>query len=312
MSYFYRVYGLNVKSEILIPELTILEEDKRDKIDVNICYKMMDADIRLMMLQGKKANYENKKMWFHIDNLATYCITNGNKIDIQLCENPDHQLVKVYILGSVLGMVLLQKNIVAIHGGGVVINDKGYVFTGDKGAGKSTLTTALRQCGYGFIADDVCSIKQGEINKIYPGFGYQKLCDDTMIKLGYTPNDYEPFRSDFNIKYIVPALDDFVNYEVPFEGIFELTVSDVESVEIKEITGIEKIQSLIKNIFRIEMLHYSGGINSLYFKKCADIAKSIKYYKLTRPKDVFSVNEQIEVIENIIYKDEIDKLEKLG
>lgn len=210
-------------------------------------------------------------------------------------------------------MVLLQNNIVAIHGGGIVINDKGCIFTGDKGARKSTLTTALRQRGYNFVVDDDCSIKQGEINKIYPGFGYQKLCDDTMIKLGYNPDEYEPFRSDFNIiKYIVPALDAFVDYEVPLEAVFELTVSDVKNLEIKEITSIEKRQRLIKNVFIIEMLHYSGGIGSEYFKKCADIAKSIKYYKLTRHKDVFSVNEQIEAIKNMIYKDKNIKLIKLG
>ena len=225
---------------------------------------------------------------------------NGDTVDIELCENPDMQILKVYILGSVLGMVLLQRNMVAIHGGGIVINNKGCVFTGDKGAGKSTLTTALRQRGYSFVADDVCSIKQGEVNKIYPGFGYQKLCDDTMIKLGYNLEDYKAFRSDFNIKYIVQALDSFVACEVPFEAVFELTVGDVDKVEIKEFTGIDKIQSLIKNIFRIEILQYSGGIPSTYFKKCADIAKSIKYYKITRPKDVFSVDEQIKTIENTI------------
>ena len=117
----------------------------------------------------------------------------------------------------------------------------------------------------------------------------------------------------FNIKYIVPALDAFVDYEVPFEGVFELSVSeDIENVEIEEITGIEKIQRLIKNIFRIEVTDYSGGIQPIYFKKCADIAKSIKYYKITRPKDVFSVNEQIEIIENTIYGDKEIELDKLG
>jgi hypothetical protein len=116
---------------------------------------------------------------------------------IEPYENADNQLIKVYILGSVLGMVLLQNDMVALHGGGIVIDDKGYVFTGDKGAGKSTITTALRQRGYKFVADDVCSIKQGETNKIYPGFGYQKLCDDTMVKLGYNPDDYELFDDIF-------------------------------------------------------------------------------------------------------------------
>ena len=76
--------------------------------------------------------------------------------------------------------------------------------------------------------------------------------------------------------------------------------------------GIEKIQRLIKNIFRIEVTNYYGGVEPIYFKKCADIAKSIKYYKLTRPKDIFSVNEQIKIIEDTIYRDREIELDKLG
>ena len=310
MSYFYRVYGLNVKSEILIPELTVLEEDKRNNIDVNICYKPMDSDIKMkMMFEGKKANYEKQKMWFHIDNLATYCITNGNEVAIELCENPDHQLVKVYILGSVLGMVLLQKNILAIHGGSIVMNNNGYIFTGDKGAGKSTLTTALRQRGYGFVSDDVATIKSGKDSMIYPGFGYQKLCEDTMVKLGYNTEEFEPFRSDFNIKYIVPALDSFIDKEVPCKAIFELVESDVENVEIEEVLGKPKLDNIVKNIFRIEMLMYSGGMPPEYFAKCLGFAKNIKYYKILRPKGKFTVDKQIELIEGIVFEKADDKLQ---
>lgn len=312
VEYCYKVYGLNIKSEMIIPELTILEDSERDNIDVKIVYKEMHEDISKLIEKGINAHYKKQRMWFHIKGVASYCICNGNEITIDICENSDPQLVKVYILGSVLGMILLQRNIVAIHGGSIVIDDKGCIFTGDKGAGKSTLTTALRQRGYKFVSDDVAAIKMNKVNMINPGFGYQKLCEDTMEKLGYDTSKYEPFRSDMNIKYIVPALDSFVKEEVPFKAVFELTVGEVDSVKIEEITGIEKIQNFMKNIFRIEMLHYSGGISTEYFKKCVEIAKEIKYYKIIRPKDKFTVDEQIAIIENIVYEDTINQIEKLG
>lgn len=312
MSYYYNVYGINVKSEILIPELTELDISKREDIDVIIKYNEMNSKIKEEINNGEVAGYKNDDMWIYIKNVATYHIYNGNTVNVEPCENADNKMINIYIIGSVLGMILIQRNTVAIHGGGIVINNKGYVLTGHKGAGKSTLTTALRKKGYTFIADDVCSIKNGIVNKISPGFGYQKLCEDAMLKLEYDVSKYKQFRSDSILKYIVPAHDKFIDYEVDFAGIFEICVDDVDEVKIEEIKGTKKIDSLISNIFRIEMIYYAGGINPVYFKKCVDIAKSIKYYKLTRPKDVFSVNEQIEVIENIIYKDEIDNLEKLG
>lgn len=300
MIYFYKVYGLNVESELLVPELSPLDKSEQNNIDVKISFGSMPRDIKELINRGIKANYQKQRMWFHIKDIASYCISNGNEITIELCEITDPQIVKVYILGSVLGMVLLQRDIVAIHGGSIVINGKGCIFTGDKGAGKSTLTTALRKKGYDFVSDDVASIKIDKTNMIYPGFGYQKLCEDAMIKLGYNPSEFEPFRSDMNIKYIVPALDSFVDSEVQLEALFELEVGDVERVGLVEIKGNEKLQKLMKNIFRVEIIPYVGGMTSIYLKKCIDIAKSIKCYKIIRPKDMFTVDEQVKLVEELV------------
>lgn len=302
MTYFYKVYGLNIESEILVPELSELDKSERNNIDVSISYGEMPADIKELISLGRVANYQSQRMWFHIKDVASYCIENGSKITIELCEITDPQIVKVYILGSVLGMILLQRNIVAIHGGAIVIDGKGCIFTGDKGAGKSTLTTALRQKGYDFVSDDVGAIQTGDTNMIHPGFGYQKLCEDAMVKLGYNPGDFVPFRSDMNMKYIVPALDSFVDREVPFEALFELEVGDVNEVEIVEVKGNEKLQKLMKNIFRVEIIPYMGGMSPVYLKKCIEIAKGIKCYKIVRPKDMFTVDEQIRLIECMIRK----------
>lgn len=310
--YYYKVYGLNVESEILVPELTTLENNIENNIDVKIHYKPMTDDIKLKVDEGKKAFYNGKEVWFHIDNVGTYLIQNGDTVTIDLCENPDLNILKVYILGSVLGIILLQRNIVAIHGGSIVINNKGCIFTGDKGAGKSTLTTALRQRGYDFVSDDVGAIELNDIPMINPGFGYQKLCEDAMTKLGYDSSKYTPFRSDMNIKYIVPALDNFVSEKVPFNALFEIEQGDTQTVEVVEVTGNEKLQKIIKNVFRIEVLMYSGGVPGDYFKKCIEIAKHIKFYKITRPKNQFTVNEQIDIIENLIYQKHGTIVEKLG
>ena len=200
-----------------------------------------------------------------------------------------------------MGMILLQQNRVAIHGGGIVVDGKGCIFTGQKGAGKSTITTVLRKKGYKFIADDVCSINMGDVNTISPGFGYQKLCEDAMGKLGYNIDDYEPFRGDLDVnKYIVPAFDEFTKEEVPLEAIFELSVGDVEKVEIEEVLGASKINKILENIFRIEILKFAGGIDPSYFKKCLNIAKNTRLYKITRPKNVFSVEDQIHFVKDVI------------
>lgn len=298
--FYYRVYGLNIESEICIPEFTKIENPQEVSIDTKIYYKDASKEIKEAIENGQQTNFTYNDMWFNVENVAIYRVYDEDKIEVDVYEDADPYMVNMYILGTVLGLVLLQKNMVAIHGGAVLINNKGCVFTGDKGAGKSTLTTALRKKGYGFIADDVASINLDEEAKIHPGFGYQKLCEDTMEKLGYNPIDFVPFDAGEHTKYIVPALDKFIDYEVNFKALFEITVDDIDDVKIEELSGSKKLDNIIKNIFNVAVLGNAGGIPPIIFKKCIDLARYIKCYKIVRPRDKFTVDDQINLIEEAL------------
>ena len=292
----YYVYGLNIKSEVKIEEFENLPLISEKDI-VRITYSQMDDYIKNRIEEGKKIELLKNKIWFHIDNIATYCITNGNNIEIEVCENADMQLMKVYVMCSCLGFIMLQRDMVAIHGGVIEMDNKAVIFTGDRGAGKSTLTTALREKGYKFISDDVASIKIDKVPFVMPGFPYQKLCESAMNNFGYDKEDYTSFMSDKEVKYIVPAKDQFVYEEKELTSMVKLTVGDVDEVTIEELTGSEKLNNIIENIYRGEYLKYLGGMNPQYFKKCIDIAKNIRFFKITRPANKFTVDEQIELIE---------------
>ena len=71
------------------------------------------------------------------------------------------------------------------------------------------------------------------------------------------------------------------------------------------------MNKLIENVFRIEMLRYAGGIEPVYFKQCLDIAKSTKMYRITRPKEVFSVEEQIRLIREVLLLNEEEDFDKI-
>lgn len=292
----YIVYGLNIKSEIEIEEFDKLEEIIEENI-VNITYGKISKQIKDEIYKGSRIQFLKNKIWFHIDKVATYCISNGNKIEVEVYENADMQLMKIYVMCSCLGFIMLQREMVAIHGGVIEMNNNAIIFTGDRGAGKSTLTTALREKGYRFISDDVSAIKFDCAPYVMPGFPYQKLCKSAMDKFQYNKEKYTSFISDKEVKYIVPAKEEFLNEERELVAIVKLTVGDVEEVTIQELRGSEKLNGIIDNIYRGEYIKSLGGIQPKYFKKCLEIAKNISFYVITRPKDKFTVHEQIELIE---------------
>ena len=130
----YKVYGLNIKSEIKIDEFENLNAIPEDEI-VTISYSVMDDEIKKSVSEGRKIQLQKEKIWFHIDNIATYCIKNGNKVEVEVCENANMQLMKIYIMCSCLGFIMLQRDMVAIHGGVFDMVNNAVIFTGDRGAG---------------------------------------------------------------------------------------------------------------------------------------------------------------------------------
>lgn len=295
--YYYTVYGLNIKSDIEINEFLVCENRY---YDINFIIGNMPEEIIKLSKGGARSYYSKNKIWFHIDNIASYYVENGDTVIVEPCENADMTLIKIYLMCSCLGFIMIQRENLAIHGGTVALNSNGIIITGDRGAGKSTLTSALRLKGYKFISDDVAAIKINEIASINPGFPYQKLCEDAMESLGYDKLKYSSFSSDDKIKYMVPSHKDFINYSIPLKAIFELVAGDIGKVEIEEIIGGEKLSKIIKNIYRIEYIDRMGGITPKIFKQCIEIAKYIKFYKITRPRDGFTVNDQIELIEEVL------------
>ena len=294
----YLVYGLKVLSDIECKELVVLDRLEENQYDVLIEVDKVSDEIHEKIQEGHCSSFTNESMWFHIDGIATYWIQKGNRVCIELCESADIPMAKQYLLGSCLGMIMLQRNMIAIHGGTIVFDGKGIIFTGDRGAGKSTITSALRLKGYPFVADDVSSVDVGQPHFIHPGFPQQKLCQDAMHHLGYQLDNYQTLMSDTQIKYLIPIRESFVYNKVPLQGMVELKVNDqIEEIQVELLKGQEKFMTIYKNIYRIEMKQFAG-VNPEYFKKCVEIARDIPVYRIHRPKDVMTVDAQIAWLEN--------------
>lgn len=306
--YLYRVYGLKVESEIEMKELLELSNDKKDECIIKLSYGLVSEKIKSEISLGKVIELTRDSIWFYIKDVATYWIKNGDEVIVEACEGADLHMIKTYLMCSCLGFIMIQREMVAIHGGTVVIGDKAVILTGNRGAGKSTLTTALRLKGYKFISDDVAatSLDNGPI--IRPGFPYQKLCEDAMDNMNINKNECTSFMGDRKIKYLVPAHNSFLDSDIRLAGICELTVGDVDKVEVVELNGKEKLTALIRNIYRGEYLGELGGMTPKYFKQCIYIAKNIKLYRITRPKNQFTVDKQMEVIERAFINNDANRL----
>jgi len=293
----YKAYGLNIKSEIEFTELIV--NYSKEQYDAEICYGIISEDIKDLIDKGCNIRAKKNNVWFNVKGVAIFNIFDGNKIIVEPYENSKLNDIKAFVLGSCVGFLLYQRNIVAIHGGAVEVNNKAIIIVGESGSGKSTLTTALRLNGHGFIADDISTIKIENVPMVNPGYPGQRLCDDGMTRFGYDKSKYTRVDLANKDKYVVSVRESFIGNPIEMNALYEIAVGDVESVQIKAMLGKEKINLVLRNIYLLRRVRHLG-LDSSYFKQCIELAKKIPMYRITRPKVGFTVNEQIALIDKKI------------
>lgn len=295
-NYFYKIYDLIVKSEFKIDELISIDET--ENFDVKIKYGKVPEKLIKDINEYKWYSIEKDYSVLKIKDVGNYYIKEGKEIIVEPYESAEYHYIKTYILGSAFGLLLKQRNQIAIHGGTVKIGDKAVILTGNTGAGKSTLTNAFRHNGYKFLCDDVSPLSVKDNIKVMPAYPQQKLCKDAMDSMGYNTENFKRIDEGRD-KYAIPVHESFIKEPLNLGGICELEIHDGNDVEIEEVKGKDKIISVIRNIYRIELFRETH-LDKEYFKSCLNIAMKIPIYKVKRPRIGFTVNNQIELIEKVL------------
>lgn len=299
--FYYRVYGLIIESEIILSELIEINKVENNnigmKVDVSIKQCEMPETIKNNIGNGMISDFNINECWFVIKDIGIYRMVNGNEMFVEnICDN--FMEIKAFLLGSAFGCILIQRNLVAIHGSTILVKDKGVILTGHTGAGKSTLTAAFRAKGYKFLADDISVTQMAPNNKIMVNSAYpqQKLCRDAAIKLGLDVNKYK-FIDEERDKFAIPSKESFIDSTKELHSICEIFIShqDNNQVVMEEILGMKKVERIICNIYRSSIAK-TIGIKGIYFRNIIKMAEQIKYYEIIRPRNLFTMDEQMNLI----------------
>ncbi|WNR43777.1 hypothetical protein [Paenibacillus roseipurpureus] len=146
----YKAFGLNVSSEISLPELTTA--DNKNQCDVTIEIGDLSGLWSMLAVPNESYVIRGNLVMFEVPNTAVYAMENGSKITIQPQADCDEDELRLYLLGTCMGAIMMQRKVLPLHGSAVVVNGKAYAFVGESGAGKSTLSwVKLRYTGYAVL-----------------------------------------------------------------------------------------------------------------------------------------------------------------
>lgn len=291
----YKIYGMIIASEVLLPEAYKINKE----IEADIYIKK--GPVPKIAAEKKKEGYVNSIFklewyWFFIEKVGDFFIECGKSITVTPLEGAREKSIRALILGPALAGIMVQRKMIALHGGAVVKNQKAYVLCGESGAGKSTLVTAFRKDGAKFLADDTVVIKnQKNCIMAYPAYPQQKLCEDAACNYGY--NTEQLFLLDEERKkYAIPLLEEFCEEAVPLAVICIIQEAEVERVSLRGIEGHEKLQTVIKNLYS-RTLFEMIGMPTECFHTLLSLVQAVPVCILERPKGKFTPQEQIKLIE---------------
>ncbi|MDL2301711.1 hypothetical protein LJC58_05065 [Lachnospiraceae bacterium OttesenSCG-928-D06] len=289
--YYYCLYGQLTESEIELPEA--LEIPFTEETSVLITLGLPPSWV-LDSCKKKEYDYLSEDiMWFYLPGLVLYYVEKGKQITVWKESNKLSDLfLRSYLLGSAFSLLLMQKNILPIHGSALAYGDFAYLISGASGSGKSTTTLELMEQGFDFVSDDICplDLSNSQIS-LYPGPPWQKVCRDVMERSEHTYYYIDENRDKFARKL---SSGYRVNPLRP-KAMFILTPCQTNFASIEELQGINKLHALTHNLYRGEKYH-RFGISPKRMQLFLDAAKHLNIYILKRPYGVNSVKQLATII----------------
>jgi hypothetical protein len=298
----HKAFGFNVMSEVPLPELPNVSE-KVNQVDIVIELKDLTDLWNEISEPNRYFSVKENSVIFQVPNTATYYIENGNKILVSPMDGSQEDHIRLYVLGTCMGAILLQRKILPLHGSAIAINGKAYAIVGDSGAGKSTLASAFLNKGYQLLSDDVIpvSLSSDNIPIVTPAYPQQKLWQESLQAFGMEANEYRPIF-DRETKFAIPVTSQFSSESLPLAGVFELVKSDNSEIKLNPILNLTRLHTLFYHTYR-NFLIARLGLMEWHFQMTASIANQIQVYQIQRPIDRFTANDLASLILDTINKE---------
>lgn len=225
--YYYTAFGLNIHSEILLPELA-----EGDRNATAAIIHIQEGTLELPRLKktqiyrrGIRASFgkdEDDALYLDWAGIASFKAIQGHTLIVE-SHTAEPDLISLFTVSEALGLVLFQKGYFLLHASSVAVGDEAWCFMGTPGAGKSSTAAAFMKAGCRLLSDDLTAITFDEdgLPVVIPAYPQLKIWDRTVAGLGYNEDDLEPVSEGVN-KYSYKPKSGFLHKSVPLKKAFFL------------------------------------------------------------------------------------------
>ncbi|HEY3128282.1 MAG TPA: hypothetical protein VGL91_02400 [Acidobacteriota bacterium] len=201
---YYTAYGLRIRSFLFLPGLPSDEGPP----DVDIRLGRLNRRPKALVKEGCLRVSKNQALLSWQD-VGAFLISDGREIIVYSSLETDDRLLRLFIVGPPLGILLHQREQLVLHASAVSIDGEIVAFLAGSGCGKSTIAAALHARGHGVVADDVLAADATRENPtVHSGFPQLKLWPKAATLLTDIPDNLPRLHPRFE-KRACPAIRGF-------------------------------------------------------------------------------------------------------
>ena len=271
-SFRYGIFGLLVESVLELPELHPAIGAAEPHIRVKIG-----------KVEGDEGSVPDGGYVHRVPKVGAYLVRHGAEILIDPEPEAHESHIRLFLLGTAMGIALHQRGVLPLHANGVEIGGRAVLFMGASGAGKSTLASWFVRKGHRLLADDVCAITVSEGQAwAAPGVPRFRLWEEAIVHQGLPIDGLAlSYAGDPTYrKYDVPlGSTKLVNERLPVGAIYVLGQAETPSIVC--LSGLRAAQELFAHTYRGEYVA-SLGLPGTHLRSCALVANAVPMFAVER------------------------------
>lgn len=273
----YRLFGLTLHSEIELPDLGSVPIVPTPDIEI------FRGSVPLPTPRLSNPQAVTGGAVISVEDVGRYAVFGGSRIVVDADPGVADRDVRLFLLGSAMGLLLHQRGLLPLHANAVALDGRAFAFMGESGAGKSTLAAWFYDRGFDTLADDVCVVRfDGDGQAIAsPGLPRLRLWREALEASG---RDASAFELSFT------ADSDREKYDVPIRGLAEPEAAPLaaayllergDQFAVERLTGVAAAEAIFANTYRGGYLSMAGS-SEVHWRSCLALTRTVPVFRVER------------------------------
>jgi hypothetical protein len=316
VSYYSEIYGLQIQLNRSVPGLLLSRRQSR-VTDLKIHFGNMPSwfqeeqitrELWYVNPESEPGEKPSLAVWFlagyfhleYADGTQFLIDNEGTRI---WATWPNETLTledtATYLLGPVMGFVLLLRGCISLHACAIAVRDRAVVIAGPAGSGKSTTAAAFAEQGYRILAEDVVTLRdRGAEFLIQPAYPSIRLWPASVEALYGAPDRLPKLTPTWDKCYLdlTQARYEFQHEPLPPAAIYVLAErsDDPAAPFIEDLTPAEALISLIANTYATYLM--DKKMRAREFEILQRVLNSVPVKRVTPHSDPARIGELCQTV----------------